>query len=372
METRTNIALIDLKRQYKSLKAEIDHAVAKVMDGAHFVRGPEHDAFAAEFSVYCGVSACAPLANGSDALYLVFRALDLKPGDEVITTPMTFIATVEMLVRAGVKPVFADVDAATYNIDPAKVTARVTAKTKALLPVHLYGQPAQMDAIMEIAGKHRLHVIEDACQAHGARFKTRRCGSFGVLACFSFYPSKNLGAFGDAGAVVSNDKVMVQRILRLGNHGYAQGYDYKEEGINSRLDEIQAAILRVKLKHLDVWNERRRRVAVSYDCGLEGVGDIVIPKNAPGCESVYHLYVIQTKSRDRLAAYLKDHGIACQVHYPQALHQLEVFRYMDLKAGSYPIAEEICSRALSLPMFPEITDSEIGQVVDRIRAFFRK
>lgn len=372
VKTNTPLPLIDLGRQYQSIKREVDGAIAKVLEGAQFIRGPQHNAFAREFARYCGVSSCAPLASGTDALYLALRALNIGPGDEVVTVPMTFIATVEMLVRAGVKPIFVDVDPITYCMNPAQLGNKISSKTKAVLPVHLYGHPADMDPINAFARERGLFVIEDAAQAHGALYKGRRVGSLGVLGCFSFYPSKNLGAYGDGGAVVSDKKDLIERILKLGNHGCAAAYNYEEEGINSRLDEMQAAVLRVKLKYLDAWNAQRRRVAQLYGEVLKGVGDLVLPQQASECESVFHLYVIQTSRRDDLGSYLKNEGIASQVHYPAPLHLLRVFRFLDLKEGAYPMAERICRRALSLPMFPEMTTDEVGLVADKIGAFFKR
>ncbi len=371
-KSKNPIVLVDLGRQYQSIKKEVNPAIQKVLNSSHFVQGPEFHAFAKEFAAYCEVATCAPVANGTDALVLALRALGIKSGDEVITTPMTFIATVEAITFVGAKPIFVDVDPKTYTMDVTQIESKITLKTKAIIPVHLYGQMADMDLILGIAKKRNLLVVEDACQAHGARYKGKRAGSIGAVGCFSFYPAKNLGCYGDGGAAVSNNPDIISRILRLANHGSVKKYEHIEEGVNSRLDELQSAVLRVKLRHLDQWNAKRRAVADLYRRKLEGVGDIIVPYQASHGEHVYHLFVIQTSYRAELSCALAGHGISTQIHYPTPLHLLESYRYLNLPRGSFPIAEGICDKVLSLPLFPELKTSEVLFICEKIKEFFKK
>lgn len=371
-KTNSPIILVDLGRQYKSIKKDVNAAIKRVLESSHFIQGPEYEAFAKEFAAYCETSACVPVANGTDALILVLRALGVKSGDEVITSSMTFIATVEAITSVGAKPVLVDVDPKTYTLNINQIESKITAQTKALIPVHLYGHFADMDPVLALAKNRGLHVIEDACQAHGARYKGKCAGSMGVAGCFSFYPAKNLGCYGDGGAVVSNNRNLIARVARLANHGSVKKYEHIEEGVNSRLDELQAAILRVKLKHLDRWNEKRRALANLYRKNLRGVGDIVLPYAADYGEHVYHLFVIQTAKRAELSCFLAGHKISTQIHYPTPLHLLEAYRYLNLPRGSFPVAESICEKVLSLPLFPELKTSEINFICEKIKEFYKK
>ncbi len=370
---KKRVPLVDLVRQYKRLKKEIDAAVREVLAGAHFIQGPNFDAFAQEFAQYCGASYCIPMANGTDSLILTFRALGIGPGDEVILPSMTFIATAGAVSNCGATPVFADIREDSFCLDPAQIEAKITPKTKAILPVHLYGHPADMDPILALAAKHQLSVIEDSCQAHGAKYRGRKIGSMGRAGCFSFYPSKNLGAFGDGGATITNDEALAARLRRLVGHG-SEGdrYNFVEIGTNSRLDEIQAAVLRVKLRYLDEENAARRDTAALYQDLLQGVGDLRLPLALPECEPVYHLYVIRTQKRQELHDWLRKDGIMVQVHYPSPLHLVKPYQSLGYKPGSLPVSEQASAQALSLPMFGDLKKSEIRRVARSVRQFFKK
>jgi len=357
------IPFLDLKAQYAQLRDEINPAIQEVLDSASFAGGPFVKKFEEEFAAFCGCAEAIGVGNGTDALWLALLALGIKPGDEVITVPNTFMATAEALTLCGARPVFIDINEATYLMDPARIEAAITAKTKAILPVHLYGQMADMDAIMAIARRHGLLVVEDASQAHGAEYKGRPAGSIGDAGCFSFYPGKNLGAYGEAGAIVTHNANLAQHIRLLREHGQPQKYIHSVIGWNCRMDGIQGAILSVKLKHLEAANEARRNHAQCYATLFANLPGIVCPVAAAGVKHVYHIYPIRTPDRDGLIKHLDQKGIACGIHYPIPLHLQEAYQFLGLERGCFPIAERCASEQVSLPMYPELTQEQIFQVV---------
>jgi dTDP-4-amino-4,6-dideoxygalactose transaminase len=365
-----NIPFLDLNRQYVSIKPEIDQAIQSVIDKSSFVGGPFVEAFETAFAKFCGVSHCLGVANGTDALMITFKALGIGPGDEVIVPANSFIASSETITFAGARVVFADIDPATYNLDTTKLEAKVTPKTKAIVVVHLYGRPADMDPILEIAKRRKLFVVEDAAQAHGATYKGRTIGSMGDAACFSFYPGKNLGAYGDAGAIVTNSKELIDRARMLANHGRIDKYNHGIEGVNSRLDGLQAAILSVKLKHLPEWTELRRRNAQRYS-ELLATSGAILPVETPGYKAVYHLYIIRVDAavRDELRDFLPTRGISVGIHYPIALPNLTAYAYLKHSPSDFPEASKASGEILSLPMFPEMTDEQIAYVCQNVGEF---
>lgn len=363
------VPFLDLKSQYQKIKAEVDREIQAVIDSCAFINGPATKNFEKNFAHYCGVKYAVGVANGTDALHLALRAIGVGKGDEVITAPNTFIATTEAITLAGAMPVFVDIHPKTYNIDVTKIEEKITPKTKAIIPVHLFGQPADMAPILALAKKYSLKVIEDACQAHGAFYHSSRVGSFGDVACFSFYPGKNLGAYGDGGAVVTNDEEIARNVARLADHGSLVKYQHDVEGVNSRLDSIQAAILNVKLKHLDQWNEQRWNNAHLYNEYLKDVDGIIPPVELENTKPVYHLYVIQAGDREELRQKLSSEGIGIGIHYPTALHQQPAYAYLEYPGGSFPVAEQCTSRYLSLPMFAELTEPMIKTVCDAIKKY---
>jgi dTDP-4-amino-4,6-dideoxygalactose transaminase len=359
-----NIPLVGLFDQYQTIKPEIDAAIESIITRSAFVGGEEVRSFESEFAAYCEAKACVGVGNGTDAIYLTLRALGIGPGDEVITVAHTFIATSEAISMTGARPVFVDITEDTMLMNPALLEQAVTPRTKAIVPVHLYGQPCDLDAIMKVADRHGLKVIEDAAQAHGARWRGRRV-SIGDAGCFSFYPGKNLGAFGDAGAVVSQDEELIERIRMLANHGRLEKYTHKMEGVNSRLDGLQAAILRVKLRHLDEWNESRRRHADFYFENLSG-NELRMPAVAENALPVWHLFVVRVADRESFQRKLKDEGIATGVHYPVPLHLQPACQYLRIPTGSLPVTEEVSGEVVSLPMYPELTSAQLEAVVNAI------
>jgi dTDP-4-amino-4,6-dideoxygalactose transaminase len=359
----------DLQLQYQTIKSEIDDAIAAVIRDNAFIRGPFVDAFEREFAEVAEVSHCVSCANGTDALYLAMAALHVKPGDEVITTAHSWISTSAMITHAGASVVFADTDETTFTIDPAAIDAAITPRTVGIIPVHLYGQPADMDAIMAIARKHKLWVIEDCAQAHLARYKGRQIGTFGNVATYSFYPGKNLGAMGDAGAVVTNDGALAEHMTMLARHGGLIKHQHHIEGINSRLDGLQAAILSAKLPHLPDWTKARQDAARIYDAGLNQVEDVVVPQVAAGRDHVYHLYTIQHPRRDALAAHLNANGVQTAINYPTALPFLAAYSRLRARPEQFPNAHGQQGRILSLPMFAEITREQQDEVIDLVRKF---
>lgn len=363
------IPFVDLKSQYLSIKDDVDAAIADVIDHTAFVGGPAVDAFEREFAAYCEIPYCVGVGNGTDALYLALRALGVGPGDEVVTVPNTFIATTEAIGNVGARPVFVDAEPDTHLMDVSKLEAAITEKTKAILPVHLYGQAVDMDVVMDVARRHDLIVVEDCAQAHGARHAGQRVGTFGHAACFSFYPGKNLGAYGDGGAVITADAALEDKIRRLANHGRAEKYTHGVEGVNSRLDGIQAAVLRVKLRHLDGWNDGRRLVAKTYDRLLAKVPGVETPAVRENAEPVYHLYVVKVPDRDGLAAHLKERGIASGVHYPLPLHHQPAYAHLGIPDGTFPVAEETARHILSLPMFAELGEAGATRVAEAVAEY---
>jgi dTDP-4-amino-4,6-dideoxygalactose transaminase len=355
------LPFVDLKAQHASIAAEVEAAVGRVMTNADFILGGDVAAFEKEFGRYCGAEHCVGLDSGMSALELGMRAMGIGPGDEVITPAGSFIASSSAISFTGATPVWVDVDPLTYNIDPALVEAAITPRTKAIMVVHLYGQPADMDAVAAVAGRHGLPVIEDACQAHGAHYKGRRAGSMGAFGAFSFYPSKNLGAYGDAGALTTNDAGLAERVRMMRNYGQRAKYDHVYLAWNRRLDTLQAAVLRVKLHHLDQWNEARKRVASLYGELLAGSG-VVLPRTAAGAEHVYHLFVIQVDERRRVQEELAARGISTGIHYPVPIHLQEAYRDRGAGPGSFPVTEAAAARVLSLPMYPELSEADVRRV----------
>ena len=362
------IPFVDLKAQYDSIKDEIDEAIQNVLNTTSFIMGEELKKFEEEFAQFCDVKYAIGVANGSDALILALKACGIGKGDEVITVPHTFIATTEAISNVGGKVVFVDIDPKTFTIDVSKIEEKITGKTKAIIPVHLYGQPADMDPIIELAKKHNLKIIEDAAQAHGAEYKGKKVGSIGEVGCFSFYPGKNLGAYGDAGMVTTDNDEIAEKVKLLRNHGrITKKYEHEIEGYSSRLDNLQAAILRVKLRHLNKWNESRRENAKKYNELLNNIGGITTPYEADYAKHVYHLYVIKTEGRDKLREELKFKGISTGIHYPIPLHLQPAYNYLGYKRGDFSVTEEYSQKILSLPMFAELTDDQIEEIVDIIK-----
>lgn len=365
-----NVPYLDLKAQYTVLKNEIHAAISEVMENTAFAGGPFVAKFEQAFAPFCGCKHAIGVGNGTDALWLSLLALGIGPGDEVITVPNTFIATAAAITYCGAKPVFVDVEEETFNMNPALFEAAITTRTKAVIPVHLFGQTADMDPILAIAGAHGLHVIEDACQAHGAEYKGRKAGSMGVTGCFSFYPGKNLGAYGEAGAVVTNDDAAAEKMRMFRDQGQSKKYYHKVIGWNARMDGIQGAILSVKLKYLAGWNESRRQHAREYGSLLSPVEGFRVPREADYAKHIYHIYAIRTKQRDRLMAHLSEKGISCGIHYPVPVHLQEAYHGLGLARGSFPVAEKCAEEFLSLPMFPELTSEQIHHVADEITGFY--
>jgi dTDP-4-amino-4,6-dideoxygalactose transaminase len=363
------VPFADLQLQYQTIKSEVDGAIAAVIRDNAFIRGPYVDAFEREFAAAVETGHCVSCANGTDALYLVMAALKVQPGDEVITTAHSWISTSAMITHAGATVVFADTDESTFTIDPSAIENSITPRTVGIIPVHLYGQPANMDAIMAIARKHGLWVIEDCAQAHLARYNGRQVGTFGNAATYSFYPGKNLGAMGDAGAVVTNDDALAERVAMLARHGGLTKHQHAIEGINSRLDGMQAAILSAKLPHLPRWTQARQDAAKLYDAGLNQVEDVVVPEVAADRTHVYHLYTIRHPRRDALAAHLAANGVQTAINYPVALPFLPAYGRLEHRPEQFPNAHRAQSQILSLPMFAEITPEQQRTVIDLVREF---
>ncbi len=363
----THVPFVDLAAQFPEIRAEIDAAIAKVVDSTGFILGPEVAAFETEFAAFVGAAGAVGVASGTAAIELALRACEVVPGDEVITSAHTFIATAEAISHTGARPVFVDIDPLTYAIDPVLVEAAITPRTKAILPVHLYGQPADMGTLSAIAKRHGLMLIEDAAQAHGAAVDGVRCGSLGDLACFSFYPGKNLGAFGDAGAVTGNDPDLLARVRKLRDHGRTTKYEHDEIGFGERLDTLQAAVLRVKLRHLERWTEQRRDHARRYRELLDGT-PVTTPVEADGRRHVYHLYVVRSRARDAHLAALRDAGIGVGVHYPIPLHRQPAYAKIGYADVSLPETERAAAEVLSLPMYPELTDVQLQAVAGAVRS----
>jgi dTDP-4-amino-4,6-dideoxygalactose transaminase len=358
------IPLLDLVAQYQTIKSEVDTAIQRVLDSGWFILGEEVTSFEEEMADYLGVSHAVGVASGTDALILSLRALDIGEGDEVILPAYTFFATASTVLHVGAKPVLVDIDPRTYCLDTELVRAAVTPKTRAVIPVHLYGHPADMDPINQIATEHDLYIIEDNAQAIGAEYKGVKTGGLGDVACLSFFPSKNLGAYGDGGMVVTDSAEIASQIRQLRVHGWKVKYYPEILGFNSRLDALQAAILRVKLNYLDGWNQRRQEIAAIYDQALEGVSGIQAPFAAEDVKHVYHLYIIQTDDRDQLKQRLTNAGVASGVYYPQALHMTSPCRELGYKEGDFPISEKASLETLAIPIYPELTDKQKKLILD--------
>ncbi len=365
------VPFVDLRAQYASLASDVQQAISAVLERGDFILGKELLLFEEEFAEYCETEAAVGLDSGTSALELALRAFDVGPGDEVITAANTFIATVLAISYTGATPVLVDVDPRTYTIDVSLLEGTITDRTRAIIPVHLYGQPADMDPIIEIARKRGLVVIEDACQAHGAKYKGRRVGSLGNAAAFSFYPAKNLGAYGDGGMVVTNDKQVANTLRRLRNYGESEKYHHVLRGYNHRLDTLQAAVLSVKLKHLDSWNAARRKHAQLYD-ELLAPSPLILPAEAAYAHSVYHLYVVRARDRDGLRAYLHDKGVGTGVHYPVPIHLQPAYRDLGYGKGRFPATEECAKRILSLPMCAELTPDAVRYVAEIVADFMSR
>ncbi len=357
------IPLVDLKAQYAAIRSEVNAAIQEVLDDTSFILGGQVDAFEREFADFCGVKHGVGVASGTDALHLALRALDIGPGDEVIVPAFTFIATTLGVTLAGATPVLADVRADDALLDSDKLARVITSRTKAIIPVHLYGRCADMKRIREVAVGHNLKVIEDAAQAHGATFDGKPAGSFGVAAAFSFYPGKNLGAYGDAGAITTNDDALAERLRLLRNWGSRRKYHHEEPGLNSRLDTLQAAVLRVKLRHLPRWNESRRKVATLYDEVLGRRPNYQLPANRPNSTPVYHLYAVRSKQRDEILARLHQNGIHAGIHYPFPIHELGAYRHLAGAGTDLSESEAWARECFSLPIYPELSEDQVRRVV---------
>jgi len=365
-EKGMNVPLLDLKAQYATICDEVMAAITGVIEAQQFVLGSKVDELEQKIAQYVGTKYAVGVASGTDAILLALKALGIGPGDEVITTAFSFFATAGAIVAAGASPVFVDIDPQTYNMNPALIERAITERTKAILPVHLYGQCADMDPILELARKHRLKVVEDAAQAIGARYKGQSAGSIGNCGCVSFFPSKNLGAYGDGGIVVTPDSDIAETVRMLRVHGSRRKYQHEKIGTNSRLDALQAAVLLVKLPHLDQWNEKRRQNASYYDRKLRHLEGVGIPYVAPENVSVYHVYTIRVPGRDRVVEHLTKKGIGCAVHYPVPLPMQPSFRYLGYRDGDVPQSEQASQEVLSIPMYPELTEAQMDAVVNSL------
>jgi dTDP-4-amino-4,6-dideoxygalactose transaminase len=369
-----NVPFLDLKAQFRQIEHEVVPMVKDAMENAAFIGGPQVSGFESEFAAFCDSKYCVGVNSGTDALRFALLAAGVGPGDEVITVPHTFIATTEAVSQVGARPVFVDIDPKTYNMDPNRLedylkASSLKAQPKAVIPVHIYGQPADMDPILEIARKKNLVVIEDACQAHGALYKGKKAGSLGIAGCFSFYPGKNLGAYGEGGAVVTQSEDIAGKIRMIRDHGQAKKYYHDVEGYNGRLDAIQAGVLRIKLKRLAAWNESRRQNAAYYGELLSKIPEVTVPPQSEHATSVYHLYVILVGDRDALQKYLTEKGVGTGLHYPVPLHLQKAYANNGYKKGDFPVTESVASRLLSLPMFAELTREQIEYVADCVQQF---
>jgi dTDP-4-amino-4,6-dideoxygalactose transaminase len=356
------VPLVDLKAQYARIRDGIDTAWRETIESTAFIGGPQVDAFEAEFARYLGVPHALGVSSGTSALHLALIVAGIGEGDEVVLPAHTFIATSEVVRRLGARVRFCEIDEATFTLDPAALEKAITARTRAVIPVHLYGHPADFDPIADIAARRGLRVIEDAAQAHGARYRGNRCGALAPLAAFSFYPGKNLGAYGDAGGVTATDAAEMDRMRSLSNHGRLDKHRHSEEGFNYRLDGLQAAILRVKLRHLDDWNAERRRAAKWYAERLVAVPGVALPTTAPWAEHVFHLFVVRVAARDRVFARLQERGVGAGIHYPVPLHLQPAYAHLGYREGDFPVTERVAREIISLPIFPEITEEQVDRV----------
>ena len=365
------VPLLDLKAQFNEIRDEVREAIDAVIESQHFILGPTVAAFEQSVASHCGVAHAVGVSSGTDAILVSLMAMGIAPGDEVITTPYTFFSTAGCVSRLCARPVFVDIDPRTFNVDPAKIEGAVTERTRAILPVHLFGQCAEMDPILEIARKHRLRVIEDAAQAIGSKYRGRDAGSMGDLGCFSFFPSKNLGGFGDGGMVVTNDAELAERVRMLRAHGSKPKYYHGMIGGNFRLDALQAAILQVKLRHLDSWTEGRRQNAALYDELLADL-PVVTPHIEPCNVSIYNQYVIRVEERDSLRSFLKENGVGTEIYYPLPLHMQKCYEHLGYRQGDFPEAEKAAASSVAIPVYPELTEEQQRYVADQIRAFFQR
>jgi len=364
-----NVPLVNLARQYKNIKSEIDEATSRVLESGTYILGKEVEDFESSFADYLGVKHAISVASGTDALLISLRAIDLKPDDEVIVPVFTFVSPAEVAALLGAKPVFVDVEKDSFNIDVSKIEPAITAKTKAIIPVHLYGQSADVDDIKEIVGNRNLYIVEDCAQSVGATYKGAKVCCRGHLGAVSFFPTKNLGCFGDGGAVLTNDDSLTQQLKAIRSHGSRRKYEHSHLGTNSRLDAIQAAILKVKLKHLDEWNQRRREIAETYSGELSSL--VEVPVVLEKRDHIFHQYTIKFKDRDKLMTHLKGRGVACAVHYPRPLHQQPAYSYLGHKEGDFPVSEELSGQVLCLPIYSELSDAEIDAVVEGVKSYFK-
>ncbi|MBU6410092.1 MAG: DegT/DnrJ/EryC1/StrS family aminotransferase [Verrucomicrobia bacterium] len=365
------IAYFDLAAQVRSIRGELDAAIARTLDKCTFCLGPDVEQFEKDFAKSCGVTHCIGFNSGTSALHVAMRLLNVGPGDEVITTPFTFVATSWAISYAGAKPVFVDIDDATCNLDPARIERAITPRTKAILPVHLYGLPFDLAAVSDICQRHHLPLVEDAAQAHAAVYQGRPAGSFGKMACFSFYPGKNLGACGEGGALVTQDAALAARARSLREHGSATRYYHDEIGYNYRMEGFQGAVLGVKLKYLEQWTRERRRVARSYRELLAGT-PLQLPREPAGSQSAWHLYVVRHPRRDEIKKHLEARGIGCALHYPLPLHLQKAYAFLGHRPGDFPHAEKAAGECISLPIYPELTDAQVHRVAAAIKEFFAK
>jgi dTDP-4-amino-4,6-dideoxygalactose transaminase len=373
IQSVNSIPAFDIKQQYSTIEAEVSAAVLEVLASGRYIGGPIVEGFEQQFAAYHQVSNCIACNSGTDALYLALRALEIGAGDEIITTPFTFVATAEVISAVGAKPIFVDIDTTTFNLDLQQVTAAITPQTKAIIPVHLFGQPVDMTALMAIAQSHNLAVIEDCAQSTGASWNNQKVGSIGHIGCFSFYPTKNLGGCGDGGAITTNDPELATKLRVLKEHGQTKQYYYEEVGVNSRLDAIQATILQIKLRHLDTWNQKRQAIAAYYQKFLSQVPGIVTPQELPGGVGVWNQYTIRISTegrngstatyRDSVRSQLQERGVSSMVYYPHPLHLQPVYQHLGYQPGQLPVTELACQEVLSLPMFPELTQEQQDQVI---------
>ena len=366
------IPFVDLNAQYQTIKSEIDNAIKSVIAETAFVRGKYVAEFERAYAEKYRLKYCISVASGTDAIYITLKTLGIGPGDEVITVANSWISTSETITQAGARVVFVDIEPDYYTIDISKIEEKITSKTKAIIPVHLFGQPAEIDSIKRICDEHNLYLIEDCAQAHFASYKGQKVGTFGTAGTFSFYPGKNLGAYGDAGAIITNNEELADKMRMFANHGALKKHEHEIEGINSRMDGLQAAILSVKLHYIDEWNERRYQNALLYNELLADVEGIVTPKIRPNASHIFHLYVIRTKKRDELQKHLKEQGIATAIHYPVALPFMRAYKYLGHKPEDFPVAYRYQDEILSLPMYPELSNSAIAFVAEQIREFFTR
>lgn len=366
---KVNIA--DLALQYTGIQDEIEEAVLGVLRGGRYVMGENHKALEIEFAKYCGAQYAVGVNSGTDSLWLSLQALGIQPGDEVIVPAFTIMADASVVCQLKARPVFADIDPATFNLDPDDLSKKITKKTRAIVAVDLYGQPFDVESIMSIARQNNIPVVEDACQAIGAIYKERRAGSLGDIGCFSFYPTKNLGACGDGGMIVTNDEKIAEKVRLLRHHGDAGQYNNIMIGHNSRLDEVQAAIIRIKLKYIDAWNKARRNNAKNYNAVLSGISGLVTPREKSGCYHIYHQYVIRTDKRDELRQHLQEADITTLIYYPRPLHLQKALEYLGYKKGDFPQSEKACREVLAIPIYAELEPAQLDYVTQQIQSFFK-